>query len=173
EAEIARGGMGVVYRAHDPDLGRELAVKVLHERYRDHPVARDRFLREAHITARLQHPNIVTIHEQGRLPDDRPFFAMKLVRGRTLDALLAEGVPASVLVPVFGQVCQAVAYAHTRGVVHRDLKPRNVMVGAFGEVQVMDWGLAKVLPDEGRAGDGPPGTNGAPAGPAGPHGAHA
>src|SRR5262249_44945828 len=114
--------------------------------------------------ARLQHPNIAPVHEQGQLPDGRPFFAMKLVQGRTLDRLLCERPsPASGLpqfLQVFGQVCQAMAYAHSQGVIHRDLKPHNVMVGAFGEVQVMDWGLAKVLTENGRAEDAAPSTNG-------------
>src|SRR5262249_53454213 len=151
---IGRGGMGVVYRAHDPDLGRELAVKGLQERYRDHPEAVGRLLGEAPVTARLQHPNIPPAHEQGRPPDGRPFFAMKLVPGDTLDSLLSGGPSRGQELPrwlqVFAQVCQAVAYAHSRGVIHRDLKPRNIMVGVFGEVQVMDWGLAKVLADNDR-----------------------
>src|SRR5262245_63094348 len=108
-----------------------------------------RFADEARITAQLQHPAIPPVHEVGTLPDGRPFLAMKLIKGQTLDALLASRPEPSVergrFVAVFEQLCQAVAYAHAHGVIHRDLKPSNVMVGAFGEVQVMDWGLAKVL----------------------------
>ncbi len=147
--EIARGGMGVVHRAIDETLGREVAVKVLQDRFEpDSPAAR-RFADEARITAQLQHPAIPPVHDLGTLPDGRPFLAMKLIKGSTLDVLLAARPdPAhdrGRYVAVFEQVCQALAYAHAHNVIHRDLKPANVMVGAFGEVQVMDWGLAKVL----------------------------
>jgi tetratricopeptide (TPR) repeat protein len=149
EGEIARGGMGVVLRAADPDFGRTLAVKVLLDRRRGDEAAVRRFLDEARLCGRLQHPGIPPVHEMGTLPDGRPFFAMKLVKGDTLAALLARRAdPSEQLLrwlAVFEQVCQTVAYAHSRGVIHRDLKPANVMVGAFGEVQVMDWGLAKIL----------------------------
>jgi serine/threonine-protein kinase len=152
EGEIARGGMGAVLRARDPELRRSLAVKVLLERHRGKAELERRFLEEAQITGQLQHPGIPPVHEVGRLPDGRPFFAMKLVKGRTLADLLRERpAPADDLprwLAVFEQVCQTLAYAHAKGVIHRDLKPANVMVGAFGEVQVMDWGLAKVLGDE-------------------------
>ncbi len=147
--ELARGGMGAIFRGHDLDLGRDLAVKVIREEHRDHPEMVRRFVEEARIGGQLQHPGITPVHELGRFPDGRLFIAMKLVRGRTLAALLeARGSPDEERMPflsVFEQVCQAMAYAHSRGVIHRDLKPSNVMVGAFGEVQVMDWGLAKVL----------------------------
>jgi serine/threonine-protein kinase len=147
--EIGRGGMGVVLRGRDPDLGRELAVKVLLENHQHNPAVLRRFLEEAQIGGQLQHPGIVPVHELGQMPDGRPFFAMKLVGGRTLAELLARradpGHDRPHLLSIFRQVCQAVAYAHSRGVIHRDLKPANIMVGAFGEVQVMDWGLAKVL----------------------------
>jgi serine/threonine-protein kinase len=146
--ELARGGMGVVLQASDPDLGRDLAVKLLQDRHRDDPDLARRFVEEAQIGGQLQHPGVVPVYEVGRL-GGLPYFTMKLVRGRTLAALLAgRKAPAEDLphfLKVFEQVCQAVAYAHARGVVHRDLKPHNVMVGDFGEVQVMDWGLAKVL----------------------------
>src|SRR5262245_60568317 len=153
--EIARGGMGVVYRATDRALGREVAVKVVADRFaRDAAVAR-RFDNEARIAGQLQHPAIPPVHEYGTLSDGRPFLAMKLIKGDTLDRLLAERPdPAhdrGRFVAAFEQVCQALAYAHARQVVHRDLKPGNVMVGPFGEVQVMDWGLAKVI----TAGDQP------------------
>src|SRR6516165_6050296 len=108
-----------------------------------------RSVEEARVCGRLQHPGVVPVHAVGRLPDGRPYFTMKLVRGRKLAQLLAERVSAGSelprLVQVFEQVCQTIAYAHSNGVIHRDLKPANVMVGAFGEVQVMDWGLAKCL----------------------------
>jgi tetratricopeptide (TPR) repeat protein len=167
EGEIAAGGMGQVFRAFDPELGRALAVKVLLERHRGQPELERRFRAEAQITGQLQHPGIPPVHEVGRLADGRPFFALKLIQGRTLADLLKErprGADATPLLHdlprflgVFEQVCQALAYAHSRGVIHRDLKPANVMVGAFGEVQVMDWGLAKVLARAAPAeGNGPP-----------------
>ena len=152
--EIARGGMGSVLRGRDPDLGRDLALKVLLDHHRDRSDLVDRFVEEAQICGQLQHPGVVPVYELGTLSDDRPFFTMKLVKGRTLTALMAERAsPADDLprfLSIFEAVCQTVAYAHARGVIHRDLKPSNVMVGAFGEVQVMDWGLAKVLPREGK-----------------------
>jgi hypothetical protein len=153
--EIARGGMGAVLQGRDTDLGRDLAVKVLLEKHKGKAELVRRFVEEAQISGQLQHPGIVPLYELGQFPDARPYFTMKLVKGRTLAALLAarkgleEGRPQ--FLGVFGQVCQTLAYAHARGVVHRDLKPSNIMVGAFGEVQVMDWGLAKVLAEGGVA----------------------
>jgi serine/threonine protein kinase len=141
--------MGVVYRATDATLGREVAVKVLHEKYGPESWVARRFADEAHITGQLQHPAIPPVHDLGTRPDGRPFLAMKLIKGATLDRLLhARPDPSAEcgrFVVVFEQVCQALAYAHAHHVIHRDLKPANVMVGSFGEVQVMDWGLAKVL----------------------------
>ena len=152
EGEIARGGMGMVLRARDPDLGRTLAVKVLLARHHHAEAATRRFLEEAQICGQLQHPGVPPVHEVGTLPDGRPFFAMKLVKGETLADLLDRRIHPIAELPrflgIFEQVCQTVAYAHSRSVVHRDLKPANVMVGAFGEVQVMDWGLAKLLSQE-------------------------
>jgi hypothetical protein len=149
--ELGAGGMGEVFRAHDPDLNRSLAVKILKQEHAGQAELERRFLEEAQVTGQLQHPGVPPIHELGRLPDGRPFFAMKLIKGRTLADLLKERKsPADELprwLAVFAQVCQAVGYAHSKRVIHRDLKPGNVMVGAFGEVQVMDWGLAKVLTD--------------------------
>jgi tetratricopeptide (TPR) repeat protein len=145
--EIGRGGMGSVLRGHDPELGRDLAVKVLLPDHQHDAAVRRRFTEEAQIGGQLQHPGIVPVHDLGRLEDGRPFIAMKLVQGRTLAELLRQRTDPHQDLPrfekVFEQVCQTVAYAHSRGVIHRDLKPSNVMVGAFGEVQVMDWGLAK------------------------------
>jgi serine/threonine-protein kinase len=146
--------MGCVLRAHDPDLERPLAVKVLLGKHRGNAPLERRFLEEARLTGQLQHPAIPPVHEVGRLDDGRPFFAMKLIKGHTLAELLerrrgpAEELPR--WLGVFTAVCQGVAYAHSKGVIHRDLKPLNVMVGAFGEVQVMDWGFAKVLDAGGR-----------------------
>ncbi len=147
--EIGRGGMGSVLRGHDTVLKRDLAVKVLHAEHKHRPEMVSRFFEEAQIAGQLQHPGIVPIHDSGVLPDGRPFFTMKIVQGRTLADLLRErATPADNLahfLHIFEQVCQAMAYAHARGVIHRDLKPANIMLGGFGEVQVMDWGLAKVL----------------------------
>src|SRR5262249_26960694 len=153
-----RGGMGVVYQAHDGTLDRTLAVKVLLEGRRGRADLVRRFLEEAHVMGRLQHPGVPPIHDIGEMPDGRPYFAMKLIRGHTLaDLLRGRPSPEHELprfLAVFAQVCQTVAYAHSQGVIHRDLKPSNVMVGAFGEVQVMDWGLAKVLEGRGRPSPG-------------------
>jgi serine/threonine-protein kinase len=147
--QIGEGGMGSVLRARDPHLGRDLAVKVMRGGSHARPELLRRFVEEAQVSGQLQHPGTVPVHDIGCLEDGRPFIAMKLVKGRTLEALLQERAsPAEDLprfVGIFGQVCQTLAYAHSMGVLHRDLKPANVMVGAFGEVQVMDWGLAKVL----------------------------
>ena len=155
EGEIARGGMGAILKGRDLDLGRELAIKVLLEPHRGNPQVVRRFVEEAQIGGQLQHPGVVPVYELGTLPDRRPYFAMKLVKGRTLAALLGERTGPAQDLPrflgIFEQVCQTMAYAHARGVVHRDLKPSNVMVGTFGEVQVMDWGLAKVLAQGGIA----------------------
>jgi len=157
--EIARGGMGAVLKGRDPDLGRDLAVKVLLESHQDKPELVRRFVEEAQIGGQLQHPGIVPVYELGAFADRRPYFTMKLVKGRTLASLLAERQSSAHdlprFLPIFEAICQTVAYAHARGVIHRDLKPTNVMVGSFGEVQVMDWGLAKVL-KEGRVADDPP-----------------
>jgi serine/threonine protein kinase len=156
---IGCGGMGVVWRCYDHVLHGDLAMKVLKEKYRDDPNFADfcrRFQREARVLGGLQHPGIVPIHQSGTLPDGRPFFVMRLVKGRTLAQLLVEQGPgAARLLGVFGAVCQAVAYAHSEDVIHRDLKLANVMVGAFGEVQLMDMGLAKVLPSSSIHGVGP------------------
>jgi tRNA A-37 threonylcarbamoyl transferase component Bud32 len=142
--EIARGGMGVVYRARDRVFRREVAVKVMLPGQRV-----SAFVREARITARLPHPGIPPVYAMGQLPDGRPYLAMKLIKGETLDAVLKRRTDLSAdrgrLLAAFEQMCQAVGYAHAQGLIHRDLKPANIMVGAFGEVQVMDWGLAKEI----------------------------
>ncbi|QEL14470.1 tetratricopeptide repeat protein [Limnoglobus roseus] len=144
---IAEGGMGAVYRAADTALMRDVAVKVMHERYNDSLHARRRFEYEARITAQLQHPNIPPVHDLGTASNGCPFLALKLVKGQTLDVLLKARTDTAQdrgrFVAAFEAICQAIGYAHSKGVIHRDLKPLNVMVGAFGEVQVMDWGLAK------------------------------
>jgi len=147
--EIARGGVGVIYKGRDSDLGRDVAMKLLRDDYLEHPELIQRFVEEAQVGGQLQHPGIVPVYELGIKDGNRPYFAMKLVKGRTLAELLAERRDPSegrrALLAQFAQVCQTVAYAHSRGVIHRDLKPANIMVGGFGEVQVVDWGFAKVL----------------------------
>ena len=150
--EIGRGGMGVVHRARDTALDRDVAVKLLSEQYPADSPAGGRFLGEARITGQLQHPGIAAVHQVGTLAGGRPFLAMKLIKGSTLEAILKQRTDPSAqrgrLLAVFEAVCQAVGYAHSHRVIHRDLKPANVMVGAFGEVQVMDWGLAKVIGEQ-------------------------
>ncbi len=155
EGEIARGGMGAIFRGHDTDLGRDIAIKVLLDSHLKTPEVFERFIEEAQIGGQLQHPGIAPIYELGQFEDGRPFFSMKLVKGETLAAVLSKRQSSSDdrvrLVSVFEQICQTMSYTHSRGVIHRDLKPANVMVGMFGEVQVMDWGLAKVLATSGLA----------------------
>jgi serine/threonine-protein kinase len=137
--------MGEVYRCVDDVLQRDLAIKVLRTELLGNSDAEERFLREARLTGSLQHPGIVPVYNLGRLADGRACYTMKLVRGRTLADLLRQERSGEPLLAVVEKVCQAVAFAHSKGVIHRDLKPSNVMVGEFGEVQVMDWGLAKQL----------------------------
>jgi hypothetical protein len=160
--EIARGGMGAVLRAIDGDIRREVAVKFLLDQADRQKKLR--FVEEAQITGQLEHPNIVPIHELGVDAQGQLFFTMKLVQGRSLAEVLDQlrqnpktaekEYPLSRLLNVFVNVCHALAYAHARGVVHRDLKPANLMLGDFGEVYVMDWGLAKVLASWGREAPG-------------------
>ena len=133
---LGRGGMGIVYLARDTVLDREVALKIV-ERPSDEA-------NEARILARLEHPGIVPVHDFGELPDGRLFYAMKRVRGDRLDRWMASGRDLTERLGVFLRVCEAVAFAHAHGVVHRDLKPENVMVGEFGEVLVLDWGLAQL-----------------------------
>ena len=148
--EIGRGGMGVVYRAEDLQVQRQVALKVLSSPA-PAPEACARMLREARIIARLEHPGIVPVYDAGVLPDGRVFYAMKLVRGQRLDAYARQPHPLADRLRVFSKVCDAVAFAHAQGVLHRDLKPENLLVGEFGEVLVMDWGVAKT-----RQGPSPP-----------------
>ena len=146
--EIARGGMGIVLLGRDTKLGRDIAVKVLHDKHRDHPAMVERFVAEARIAGQLEHPGVVPVHELGVLADRRPFFTMKLVRGSTLAEMLAgraaRANDRAQLLRIFLGVAETIAYAHESHVIHRDLKPSNIMVGRHGEVMVMDWGLAKV-----------------------------
>ena len=156
--ELGRGGMGVVVRAKDRSLNREVAIKLLKEPER--PGRLRRFLREAQVSGQLAHPNIVPVHDFGIDAAGRVYFTMQLIEGRTLaqhlDDLRAgrEGMPLGHLVRILVQVCNAIELAHSRDVIHRDLKPGNIMIGSFGEVLVMDWGLARVLDGGGVTLDG-------------------
>jgi len=134
EFEIGRGGLGVVYAARDRELGRRVALKVLDAALAD----------EARIIARLEHPAIVPVYEAGVLPDGRVFYAMKLVKGARLDAYLHGSSSLAERLRIVRRAGEALGFAHTRGVIHRDLKPQNIMVGEFGEVYVMDWGVEDV-----------------------------
>jgi serine/threonine protein kinase len=156
---VARGGMGVVYAALDEMLGRRVALKVLDVPVADGDLAR-RLNREARVLARLEHPGIVSVHDVGTLSDGRVFYAMKFVEGQRLDKHIEAVASLPDRLRLFLRICDAVAFAHASGVLHRDLKPANVMVGAFGEVLVMDWGLAKILrePSGGGAEEDPEAT---------------
>jgi eukaryotic-like serine/threonine-protein kinase len=156
---LARGGIGEVWRGFDMLLARGVAQKVLREPVPADGGFRARFEEEAHHVGRLEHPSIVPVYDLGELADGRPFFRMKLIHGQTLAELLAaRPTPAEKLsrwVGVFERVCQAVAFAHTRGLIHWDLKPSNVMLGELGEVLVMDWGFAKALAARSQPAQGP------------------
>src|SRR6185503_5860012 len=144
--ELARGGMGTVYLAEDRELSRQVAIKVLNVPLVDDD-SRQRMLREAQVIARLEHPGIVPVHDVGTLDDGRIYYAMKYVRGRRLDEYVAQAESINDRLRKFQPVCDAVAFAHSHGVVHGDLKPQNIMIGAFGEVLVLDWGVAKIIQD--------------------------
>jgi WD40 repeat protein/serine/threonine protein kinase len=153
---VARGGMGVIKSAHETTLQREVAMKLMLDDSR--PIAVDRFCQEAQVTAQLEHPNIVPVHELGINAEGKPFYTMKFVRGISLKHVLEflgsndpETVrrwPLSALLTVYQKICDALAFAHSKGVIHRDLKPANIMLGEYGEALVMDWGLAKLLGKE-------------------------
>lgn len=143
--EIARGGMGVIVRATDKVLKRTVALKTIKSNSRPSVETTARFIQEARICGMLQHPGVVPVHDLGLSSENRPFLVMKLIDGKTLATLIADKTSVATLLDVFAQICQTLAYSHSKNVVHRDLKPQNIMVGAFGEVQVMDWGLAKIL----------------------------
>lgn len=165
EEPLAQGGMGTIHAARDRNLGRTVAMKVMKHRPGMLAESRLAFYHEARVLALLDHPNIVPVHDLG--VDDRgtPFYTMKRVKGVSLEAVLAgleaedpallESHTLETLLETFVQVCNAVAFAHSRGVLHRDLKPENIMLGEFGQVFVMDWGLARILP-QAIAGGSPP-----------------
>ena len=153
QKEIARGGMGVIFATKESATRRTVAMKVMYEE-RDTETAA-RFIEEAQVTAQLEHPNIVPIYDLGVGEDGQPFYTMKLVLGITLQKVLelirkrvpetVEKYPLGYLLAIFQKICDALAFAHSKGVIHRDLKPANVMLGKYGEVMVMDWGLAKII----------------------------
>src|SRR6266542_3951895 len=156
EGELARGGAGLVHTIVDKTLLRRCAMKVLTPKVQGDPDQRQRFVEEAQITAQLDHPNVVPIHELDITPNRELYFTMKLVEGDTLAALINARYDevrqvdwVAGFIEILIKVCDAVAFAHSRGVIHRDLKPSNIMVGAFGQVYVMDWGIARLL--EGRS----------------------
>jgi serine/threonine protein kinase len=151
---VARGGMGVVYAAKDEKLERRVALKVLDVPGTDGDLA-NRIIREARVLARLEHPGIVPVHDVGTLADGRVFYTMKFVEGQRLDRFVETVESVQNRLRLFLRICEAVAFAHARGVLHRDLKPANIMVGPFGEVLVMDWGLAKILRSESQPADHP------------------
>jgi len=143
-SELGRGGMGVVYLARDTALDREVALKIVDRAGGGTGGGMpDALAHEARILARLEHPGIVPVHDFGELPDGRVYYAMKRVRGERLDRWLAGGRELADRLAVFLRACDAVAFAHAHGIVHRDLKPENVMVAEFGEVLVLDWGIAR------------------------------
>jgi serine/threonine-protein kinase len=142
---LGRGGMGEVIAAHDPRIEREVALKRMRGGASVSADAVARFIREAKIQARLDHPAIVPVHELGHDDDGLPYFTMKRLTGTTLHARLHAGGPIQPLLRAFADVCFAVELAHSRTVVHRDLKPSNIMLGDYGEVYVLDWGVARVI----------------------------
>jgi len=144
QGRLGRGGMGVVYAARDRVLDRDVAIKVL-DTIDPSGVAARRLEDEARILGRLEHPGIVPVHDAGRLADGRVFYVMKLVRGKQLDAALDVSTSLNERLDLFLRICEAVSFAHALGIVHRDLKPQNVMLGRFGEVLVMDWGVAAAI----------------------------
>ncbi|MDA1076438.1 MAG: serine/threonine-protein kinase [Proteobacteria bacterium] len=143
---IARGGKSIIQSCKDNHLGRVICYKSLRPEFADDRVEQTRFLREARVSARLQHPNIVPIYEVGRNSTGHYFFTMKLVHGYTLRELLdyRERYDLKQLMDVLIQVVHALEYAHAHRVMHRDIKPENILVGRYGEIQLLDWGLAKV-----------------------------
>ncbi len=142
---IGRGGMGLIYRALDVGLEREVAVKILRHEFADNPRVVRRFVNESQIKSSLQHPGVASVYACGTCDDGRPFYAMKLIEGQTLTQILSQPVrPLDFgLLGMFAQVCQTMAYVHAQGIVHLDLKPSNIMVGDFAHVRVIDWGLSR------------------------------
>ncbi len=152
QGEIARGGMGAIHRVMERTLNRTVAMKVLQPERAHERLVRQRFLAEAQVTGQLEHPNIVSVYELGSDDDGKMFFTMQLIEGRTFSEFLDANPPdnderVEQALEIFFRVCDAISFAHSRGVVHRDVKPSNIMVGEFGQVYLMDWGIARVLPE--------------------------
>jgi serine/threonine protein kinase len=150
--ELGRGGLGRVLEVHDRTLGRPVALKEL----LNSGISPARFIREAQLTAQLEHPGVIPIYELGQRRNGAPYYAMRKVEGGTLDAALdafATLEDRLTLLPHLLDVVQTIAYAHTRGVLHRDLKPANVMVGKFGETTVLDWGTRRTADRQGEDSD--------------------
>ncbi len=158
-SELGRGGMGVVYEVLDAELGRRVALKVVPAWETGVGAALERIRQEARTLAALEHPGIVAVHDLGTLADGRIFYTMRLVRGERLGARRTDGEDRSVpeIVRLVARICETVEFAHAQGVIHRDLKPDNVMLGPFGEVVVLDWGIARLAAAAGDSG-GPAGT---------------
>jgi eukaryotic-like serine/threonine-protein kinase len=157
DRELARGGMGHVHPATDRNLLRKVALKRIDKSYATHPFYRDGFIAEGQITGQLEHPNIVPVHELAIDANGIAYFTMKLIQGDSFDRWLRKRPPGVVDriaggIEILLKICDALAYAHHRGVVHRDLKPGNIMVGDFGQVYLMDWGLAKLMHSESTSG---------------------
>ncbi|MCD4656637.1 MAG: serine/threonine protein kinase, partial [Planctomycetes bacterium] len=158
--EVGRGGMGVIKLSFDQDVRRQIATKIIHPTSKEIPSKQERFLEEAQITGQLEHPNIVPVHDLGLENDGNLFFTIKLVKGKSLLEVIElvanrkdgyhKYFTVTRFLQIFMKICDAVAFAHSKGVLHRDIKPENIMIGDYGEVMVMDWGLAKVkgLPDK-------------------------
>ncbi|HAR66263.1 MAG TPA: hypothetical protein DCR55_08640 [Lentisphaeria bacterium] len=155
---LGRGGMGVVYKMRDTSIDRDVAIKVMLTRLRESDLQVRRFRQEAQITGRLEHPNIVPVHHFGAAADGSMYYTMKYLQGVTLQAILDKlrqgdeetiaAWPLDSLLRVFEKVCDALAFAHANNVLHRDIKPENIMVGGYGEVLVVDWGLAKLMTEK-------------------------
>jgi PAS domain S-box-containing protein len=147
--EIAHGGMGVVVKAWDPQMGRHVAIKLLHAHLLEDESLLLRFRNEACINGRLEHPAIVSVHEMGLCASGRPYFVMRLLEGNTLAQLLSRREDSReqliMFLRIFEKICDGMAFAHSQGIIHRDLNPSNVVVGDFGMVKIMDWGLAKQM----------------------------
>src|SRR5262249_21402545 len=165
----AQGGLGAVFVALDTELHREVALKQIQDRYAEDPDSRDRFLLEAEVTGRLEHPGVVPVYGLGRDAQGRPFYAMRLVKGQSLKEAIdhfheaedrdgrdprQRNLALRQLLNRFVAVCNVMAYAHSRGVIHRDLKPANILLGLYGETLVVDWGLGKVVGRPGGRGRG-------------------
>ncbi len=149
--QIGSGGMATVWAAEDLELGRTVALKTLDTEDGETGLGQ-RLIQEARVLARLEHPGLVPVHDLGTLPDGRPYYVMKIVEGARLDAHVRALPSLAERLHLFNRLCEPVAFAHAQGVLHRDLKPQNVMAGPFGEVLVLDWGLAKLIGEPEQAG---------------------